>query len=300
MKTVDLSEIQAIPPSQTIELNGEKISYRKMGKGTPIFCIPPWPSGSLVFYPLSLSLDNYQIISIDLPGWGGYTPAVKETYKLEDYLNLVSNFINSFGFNEYHLLGYSFGGLITQLLLTQNKVTPQKVIYVSTLHSGDEIKEMYGRLLELYKRIESVPLSNAIIREIIKTTTLHSHIHNKELIYPGLEETIMFKSIVDEDIAGCNVKLILGIWFEIFDKNLLDPVLHRYPSKVILADKDPLFIKSESLELADYLGVKPVIIPQLDHDHFVFNVNPSANEIEKFLSGGGLLSRFKEFLGLHV
>lgn len=76
---------------------------------------------------------------------------------------------------------------------------------------------------------------------------------------------------------------IFGALFSLINEEVLTSKALNAQSIVIYADSDPNFIKVESRQMAKFLGIEPIYLENMDHDHLVFDVNKSADVILNFL-----------------
>lgn len=280
---VDLTQLQ-IPEDKFVNLDKDtRIAYKNIGKGPVVFCIPPWPSGSSAFVPFAHSVRQHlNIIALDLPGWGGYSSPMKEKPTLENYARLIAQFIEHFQFEEYSLLGYSFGGAMIQQMLKLDLVHPKKIVYVSTIHSGDDLERENISAIKAYRLMKSLHIPGKVIKELValfvgKLTRL-----NKDKFYKYYVGTKIHTAIVEEDLRG-DINAIFGALFSLIETELLNPDQAKIDSLVVYADSDIDFIKKGSREIAEFLEIVPTYLENVDHDHFTFDVNKSADIVLNFL-----------------
>lgn len=279
---IDLRKLD-IPDNKFKTLaDGTKIAYKEMGKGKPIFCIPPWPSGSTVYVPFGEAIkDHFKVIAIDLPGWGGYSDRLKGKPTIENYTAIIAEFIKSFEFEDYSILGYSFGGALTQAMLKFDLVKPQKVAYISTIHSGDDLANANKSTLMLYKVAKSFFVPNTIIKKMTEIYIGKLSRRHKDSYYDHYSDNNLHAAIVKENLLG-DLPSIFGVLFSLIETELLNVNEAKPESIVIYADTDPEFIKKESREVAEFLDIEPIYLEHIDHDHFVFDVNKSTDILLNF------------------
>lgn len=279
---VDVRQHIDIPSVQHKQVMGMDIAYRVWGHGYPVFCAPPWPSSSAVFAPFANAVGNScQIIALDLPGWGGHSDKMKLKPTMEHFAEVYAEFVNSFAKDKFALLGYSMGGATIMSALGRNKLTPEKIVYVSTLHSGDDLFRERQSIISLTRRLRIDKMPERVIKPIIAKYMTNFR-QDKDRIYSAFQECEIFRYIFADDLRS-TVRDILGLLFSIENLELLDGELLKYPSMVVYADTDPAFIKKGSRELAGFLKTESVYLENVDHDHFVFDVNKSTEVILNFL-----------------
>jgi len=278
---VDIKTIGKLTNKRKSILNID-IAYKDEGQGEVIFCLPPWPNGSTAFTPFIHALKNsYRIIALDLPGWAGYSDDMPILPTVENYTLIIEEFILSFGVKEYNLLGYSFGGVFVQTTLERGNVHPKKLVFVSTLHSGNEINNNFHALLNLYKIATKFRLALGIRAYVFERQFRAVKIVGNSY-YKKYLRTAFYKQVIKER-ARAKIDKIFGAMFSLLHSEFIDPIVKKFDSLVIYADADHKFIRTESIEMANYLGCEPVIIPDADHDHFTYEVNKSSQIILDFL-----------------
>jgi len=269
--------------SHKIKLLDMDIHYRRMGKGFPLFLLPSWPMSSIEYLPIASALQNHiSLYAIDFPGWGGKSSQMILEPTVNNYAKIVQEWVRNFGYKNYGLLGYSLGGLIAQLAITQKekKLTPKKVVYVSTLHSGNDIKKEKQFWLSAYTFADRIGVSDKII-----------HAFLSKILKKTVEETDYYKQYKDhpifqdftKDIANWDISAIMSALLSTIGSDYLSTYTKDFESLVVYADQDPSFIQKGSLEIAKKIGITPIVIDNADHNHFGFDVNKSAMIILNFL-----------------
>lgn len=85
------------------------INYIDEGKGDVILLLHGWGSNLNCFTNLiSLLKTKYRVIALDYPGFGK-SSELKKSFCLDDYVNLILEFIKSLDINEVTLIGHSYG-----------------------------------------------------------------------------------------------------------------------------------------------------------------------------------------------
>ncbi len=102
-------------PSETIDLSGGPVAYRQVNGGSageqlpPLILIHGWGGSSRNWQPTLADLrDIRRIYALDLPGYGESTP-LTEAPNWERLANLVIEFANALGIEQFDLNGHSFG-----------------------------------------------------------------------------------------------------------------------------------------------------------------------------------------------
>lgn len=105
------------------------INYEVYGSGPRILLIHGWGANltnfSNIIQPLS---QNFQVFALDLPGFG-LSSLPSSAYTVEDFAQVVSDFIDNLELDSLTVLGHSFGGAVAVLAaLTNSKI--KKVVLV--------------------------------------------------------------------------------------------------------------------------------------------------------------------------
>ena len=101
------------PRTETVEVEGRRIQYLKMGEGgTPLIFIPGFAGdiNIFVFNQEALSSDR-AVYALDMPGHGRSAKDVGEG-DLDFFAGVVAGFLDEMGIEKAHLAGHSIGGAI--------------------------------------------------------------------------------------------------------------------------------------------------------------------------------------------
>ena len=116
--------------SKTLSINKIQLHYREGGTGKSIILLHGWGSNADSFAQLEKYLiPNFRVLSIDLPGFGA-SEAPPNAWHLNDYVNLVKEFLATLEVANPAVVGHSFGGRIGICLATQSLVS--KLILVNS------------------------------------------------------------------------------------------------------------------------------------------------------------------------
>ncbi len=101
-------------------INGLEINYKIAGEGPAILVLHGWggASDSWVEVQEILAQKGYKVICPDFPGFGKTPPPI-DPWDVGDYANLILNFTQKLGLDNFFLLGHSFGGRISIKFVTQ-------------------------------------------------------------------------------------------------------------------------------------------------------------------------------------
>lgn len=114
-----------------IIVNNLATEYRDEGEGKVILLLHGWWDTLKTFDLITSSLINeYRVIRLDLPGFGG-TEKPDKDWNLNDYINFVEAFINKLNLPVDFLLGHSMGGRIIIKGQSADKLKVQKNILIA-------------------------------------------------------------------------------------------------------------------------------------------------------------------------
>jgi len=107
-----------------MDIMGYKITYDIYGSGKPIVCIHGWLENRKCFRYQSYKefLKDYQVIALDLPGFGGSSEP--KEYTFEEITKIIDGVAQKLGLESYDILGQCMG---TDFALDYAIRYPQKV-----------------------------------------------------------------------------------------------------------------------------------------------------------------------------
>lgn len=262
------------------KINGNKLSYKDIGNGSVIFCLPPFPSSSTSFIPfINKVKKQFRVIALDLPGFGGYSSLPNKDFTLDQYIEIIEKFIQSFKLKNYFLLGYSFGGTLALNIVKRKIVIPKKLILVSAFYQGEDLfkQRAYLKRLKFLKNIPAKSFFNNLytwfLEYSIKITSFKDYIKIKN--DPFVKQ--LFK-----EFKNMSVSTSYRLIEQLKDFNI-DNVFQDIPTLIIYSEHDILFIKKQMEDLSKNLRIKSYFVKDADHRHFYFKVEKSADQIINFL-----------------
>lgn len=130
-----------------------------------IFLLHGWSRSGLTFEQLSKSLSiNYFIVSLDLPGFGNSNFTLFNDKNLNDYSQLISNFINmiskKYDKESINIVGHSFGGRVSINMIAHEMLDQKMINTVFIAPSGynqkgiaDEFEMISPEMREFKNRV---------------------------------------------------------------------------------------------------------------------------------------------------
>jgi esterase/lipase len=144
-----------------LQLNSKnKIHYYVIGKGKPLILLPSMWVTSRSYLTLGKVLSrNYKVYIPDI--YRGRSIFNKNTNKLVDYENWLTQFINKLKIKDFYLVGISLSGMITNKYLNNPHPNPKRVFLVSTTILPPDLVHrrttlLFGYIRLLYHNLFSV------------------------------------------------------------------------------------------------------------------------------------------------
>lgn len=182
-----------------MNINGLNINYEIRGDGKPLILLHGWGGSleSLKKLSYKLSAISYQLILVDLPGFGK-SDKPDRAYGLDDYAGIIEGIVRELNLGKISLFGHSFGGAVAVKVVVRGNVEVEKLILCNASGIRKQIANSC-ELIALAKGLKRVPIFGALF---IKLRKLYYYyiLKNRDYIdHPQLRET--YKKIVAEDIT---------------------------------------------------------------------------------------------------
>ena len=105
-----------------------------------------------VDFPSALSR-GYRVIRYDHRGVGG-SPAASGGYVLSDMAKDATAVLDAVGVERAHVIGYSMGGMISQLIATEHADRVSRLVLVSTHFGGEDTVPPTPRAMQLFDPVQ--------------------------------------------------------------------------------------------------------------------------------------------------
>lgn len=120
--------------SKYVDLEDVRIHYLIAGAGETILFIHGWPTSSYLWRNIIAELsDQYQVIAIDLPGFGKSSKRVEDSYSFRYYQKVISGFLEKLEIEKITLGVHDLGGPIGLYWLIKNMNKVNRLILLNTL-----------------------------------------------------------------------------------------------------------------------------------------------------------------------
>ncbi len=118
---------------KTLKSNGRTIQYDICGKGLPLVLIHGFAEDNTLWNIQKTYLkEKYLVLSIDLPGFGGSDPLIKNEAELSDFVSSIKAVLLNEHIDTCVMLGHSMGGYVTLAYLN---AFPGDLLGIGLIHS---------------------------------------------------------------------------------------------------------------------------------------------------------------------
>lgn len=126
--------MDSIISSRYIDVGKVNIHYLIAGSGETIFLLHGWPTSSYLWRNIVADLaKDYQVIAIDLPGFGKSSKREGDSYSFRYYNRIISGFIEKLNIKNFTLGVHDLGGPIGLYWLIKNMEKVDRLILFNTL-----------------------------------------------------------------------------------------------------------------------------------------------------------------------
>lgn len=210
-----------------ININDYNINYIDEGSGEAVLLLHGWGSDLKSFAALiSLLKTKYRVLAIDYPGFGE-SDKLKTSFSVDDYCDIVVEFLKKLNIDRVILVGHSYGGRIILKLNNRNDLPfiIEKNVLIDAagiIDKKDIIVKIKIVIYKLFKKIFiSLPVSSEKKDELVMKLRKKLGSSDYSIASKVMQETLV-KS-VNEDLTYCldNMKESLIIWG---DRDTVTPV----------------------------------------------------------------------------
>lgn len=208
-------------------INDYNINYIDSGSGPAVLLLHGWGSNLKSFTSLiNLLKTKYRVLALDYPGFGE-SDILKKSFTVDDYCDIVVEFLKNLEVESVILVGHSYGGRII-LKLNNRKNLPfaiEKNVLIDAAGLKDKkdlrIKLKVATFKSLKYIFNLLPISKVKKDEMIKALRMKFGSSDYANAPKVLQDTLV-KS-VNEDLTWCldNMKESLIIWG---DKDTVTPL----------------------------------------------------------------------------
>lgn len=182
--------------------------YEQAGTGKTVVLLHGWGDSSEGLKGLRMHLaKNYQVIALDLPGFG-ISQVPPTAWGLSEYGQFVESFLKKIGVKDvWAVIGHSNGGAIAIRAVGRGWLNPDRVVLLAAAGIRGEYKgrNRVYRMVAKSGKIASKPLPKAV--QIGLRKKLYTTIGSDMLVAEHLQET--FKRIVNDDVRADAPKVLV-------------------------------------------------------------------------------------------
>ena len=240
------------------------ISYARVGmqKRQPLIVLHGWGSSKQVMMPLAQQLSDIRdCYVLDLPGFGN-SSVPHEPWEIDDYADLIQEFISDHKFESADLLVHSFGGRIALKLCSREQMKAKISKVLITGGAGMKPKRSLGYYFRKY------------LAKTLKAPFLLLPEKPREKALEKLRATRIWKALGSSDYSKLS-----GVMRETFVRTVteyLEPCLSRIPHEVLLLwgrnDQAAPLYQAERMEK----GIENAALVVMDDaGHYAFLDRPS-------------------------
>jgi len=216
-----------------------------------------WRSNGKVWEKVIENITGYNIYAIDFPGFGA-SDTPKNDFYLQDYADVVNNFINKHNLKNIIIIGHSFGGRVGMKLAGNNPSYLKKLVLVDSAGIMLKNHNFIKVIAKLVKPIFKLPFMSPLRVKIYQSMGADDYVAT-----PKLKQT--FINIINENLI------------------ILLPKI-KIPTLLIWGDKD----KDTPLEYAriieqKIIGSKLVILKGAGHFSFLDKKDEFIEKIVSFI-----------------
>lgn len=144
------------PPLQSMLLGKQPLFYRTSGKGFPLILIHGWGGSSRYWYSTMAALNaSHKSYALDLPGYG-QSPSMVRAASAERMADLVIEFADALGLEQFDLNGHSFGGAVACYIAARHPERVRRLILSCYGVMNTEVEQLLveGIYINTYPLIE--------------------------------------------------------------------------------------------------------------------------------------------------
>lgn len=102
------------------DIKGLRLHYQDVGSGDPLIIMHGWGCNATTVASITATAaETHHVYAVDFPGFG-QTPEPPEVWGVEEYTQLIEEFVQKLGIEKPALLGHSFGGRVGILFASRN------------------------------------------------------------------------------------------------------------------------------------------------------------------------------------
>lgn len=181
------------------------IRYAQSGKGKVVVLLHGWGDNLSGLASMQQQLSkNYQVVSLDLPGFGS-SQAPTAVWNLDNYAAFLQDFLAKTGISAYAVIGHSNGGALAIRAISLGLVKPQKLILLaaSGIRAKHTLRRLLLKVIAKTGNVATIWLPKSVRAKL--RAKLYGVAGSDMLVVEQLKDT--FKATVRQDVQADAAKL---------------------------------------------------------------------------------------------
>lgn len=175
--------------------------YQLTGNGQLILLLHGWGDSLEGLQGLATELSKkYQVLSVDLPGFGG-TQAPEAIWDLDNYVDFLTSLLHKLELKQpYAVVGHSNGGALAIRAVASKKLRARKLVLIaaSGVRTGNTLRRGVLMIVAKVGNLATIWMPERYRQALRKS--LYGVAGSDMLVAPHLQET--FKKTVRQDVQG--------------------------------------------------------------------------------------------------
>ena len=200
-----------------INIDNLNIEYTIEGEGYPVLLLHGWGSSFDVYQGIINTLKNrYKVVALNFPGCGN-SDTMENPWNLDDYCNLVLEFMNKIGIENPIMFGHSHGGRVTLKMVADKMVNPPKIVLLDSagLIPKKSFRQKWrAKSFKIIKTVLTLPIIKSFSTPLLEKARRHYGSADYNAAPLVLRQTLV--SLVNTDLRdilhniACPTLLIWG------------------------------------------------------------------------------------------
>lgn len=196
--------------------------YERVGAGKPVVLLHGWGDSLETFKAITPQLSgHYDLISVDLPGFGKTDPP-QATWDLGNYAQFLKVFLEKLDIQPYAVIGHSNGGALAIHASALETLKMERLVLLapSGVRDRQKIQRLITKIIAKVGKVATFWLPLSTRQKLQKK--LYGTVGSDMLVAPHLQET--FKRTVRQDIQQDARQLNLPTLLVYGDADIATPV----------------------------------------------------------------------------